>query len=232
MKTLILGLLILFNISDIYAFKPNLFNNNLIKLRNIKKYKNNIIKYYNNTIDINNNNFLPNYAKIILLNYDLKYAELKHGRIATLATIGRIFSETLHPQLSLMYYSDNLLVNNELAPSLLNGGLEKINIKFYLIISFFIFIIETISLIDLISFKKDKNDNFKIVFDPLNIYINKSDIEKKKLKKYELNISRYCMLLSTWFAYYEYNTHTPIINYEISSLFPWIIGFIYIQIFT
>ena len=70
-------------------------------------------------------------------NFSLKESELKHGRIAILAVIGRIIAEIFHPVLALRLYSDNLLVNKELVPSFINGGLSNINSIFYILFNNF-----------------------------------------------------------------------------------------------
>jgi hypothetical protein len=120
-----------------------------------------------------------------------------------LAVIGRIFAEVIHPVIALNLYSQNLLVNNKLAPSFLNGGMSNINCIFYLLLSFYIFIMELNHLIimtDITQKKITENDN------------------KNILNNLEINYGRLSMLLSPLFAYYELVTKTPII-YSLDSLF-------------
>jgi len=128
-----------------------------------------------------------------------------------LAVIGRIFAEVIHPVIALNLYSQNLLVNKKLAPSFLNGGMSNINCIFYLLLSFYIFIMELNHLIimtDITQKKITENDN------------------KNILNNLEINYGRLSMLLSPLFAYYELVTKSPII-YSLDSLF-----FITILIFT
>jgi hypothetical protein len=181
--------------------KLNIFKNK-IKVNNKKIYKKFIL----------NNNKIPKLLKYFIHNkFSLKEAERKHARIAMLAVIGRIFAEVIHPVIALNLYSQNLLVNNKLAPSFLNGGMSNINCIFYLLLSFYIFIMELNHLIiitDITQKKITENDN------------------KNILNNLEINYGRLSMLLSPLFAYYELITKSPII-YSLDSLF-----FITILIFT
>jgi hypothetical protein len=213
MKKILILFLFMLNITEIHTFNPSLVN---------YKIKKNILK-------IKKNNNLPNCAKIYLSNFNLKTSELKHGRIATLSVIGRIFAETLHPDLSFMLNSENLLVNQQIVPSLINGGLDKIEPLFYVLTFIYVLMIEIGDTIDLTKIKKDKNDNYKIDYDFFNIYKNSSD--KNKLKKLEVYLCRFFMLLSSWFAYYEYATNTSIITPELVYI-PWFIMYYYLDIFT
>ena len=58
---------------------------------------------------------------------DLRDAELKHARLAMLAAIGWPLQEIVHPQLASWAGAKNMLVDGK-SPSLLNGGLEQLEI--------------------------------------------------------------------------------------------------------
>jgi len=58
-------------------------------------------------------------------------AELKHGRLAMLATVGWVVSELTHNSLALTFGKDNILGSNDQVPSVLNGGLDKVNPLFW-----------------------------------------------------------------------------------------------------
>ena len=60
-----------------------------------------------------------------LKNY--REAELKHGRLAMLAAAGWPVSELVQPWLSAALRAPDLLATGEKAPSLLNGGLDKVS---------------------------------------------------------------------------------------------------------
>jgi hypothetical protein len=223
-----------------------LLKNNII----IKNNTNTIFfSNYNNYLNVKSLNFLnitnlsnklilnkkiPNLLRHTLNKFSLKDSELKHSRIAMLAIIGRISAESIHPILANKLYLENLLVNNELVPSIFNGGLNKINPLFYIFTLFYIFLIELDNLIaisDLTNTTKIDSNNIS-PFDPLNIYNSKSDIDKKFIKYNEINIGRLSMVISTWFTYYEYVSQKNVINPELLSLYPWIILSIIISLYT
>jgi len=223
-----------------------LLKNNTI----IKNNKNSIFfSNYNNILNVKSLNFLnitdlsnklifnkkiPNILRYCISNFSLKDSELKHSRIAMLAIIGRISAESIHPILANKLYSENLLVNNELVPSIFNGGLNKIHPIFYIFTLFYIFLIELNNLIaisDLTNTTKINTNNIS-PFDPLNIYNSKSDIDKKFIQYNEINIGRISMVISTWFTYYEYVTQKNVINPELLSLYPWVILSIIISLYT
>lgn len=218
--------------SYVYAFNYQI--NNAVMLRhppimslNFKDIKKKTYKKL-----ILNNKRIPKIVRYFIhRNFSLKVSELKHGRIAVLAVLGRIFAEVIHPVLALRLYADNLLVNKELVPSFINGGLSNINSIFYIFVLLYIAIIELNHVIEItdISSNKNINESNNILTKKFN---EKTPEEKDKIQKIETNFGRIAMLLSTWFTYYEYTTHTSIINPELLALYPWLVIFIYILIFT
>ena len=180
---------------------------NKIKINNKKIYKKIILK----------NNKIPKLIRYIIHNnFSIKEAELKHARIAILAIIGRIFAEIIHPVIALNLYSKNLLVNNKLVPSFLNGGMDNIHCVFYIFCIFYIFIIELNHLIDIsdIANKNKKIETNNII---IKNYKNLTDTQQNILTNLEINYGRLSMLLSPLFAYYELITKNPII-YSLDSL--------------
>ena len=180
---------------------------NKIKINNKKIYKKIIL----------NNNKIPKLIRYIIHNnFSIKEAELKHARIAILAIIGRIFAEIIHPVIALNLYSKNLLVNNKLVPSFLNGGMDNIHCVFYIFCIFYIFIIELNHLIDIsdIANKNKKIETNNII---IKNYKNLTDTQQNILTNLEINYGRLSMLLSPLFAYYELITKNPII-YSLDSL--------------
>jgi hypothetical protein len=71
--------------------------------------------------------------------FQMKEAELKHGRIAMLAAIGWPFSELYHYQFSSTLGIEDSMGDNGRAPSVLNGGLDNGNVIFALSIIFLMF---------------------------------------------------------------------------------------------
>ena len=146
-----------------------------------------------------------------------------------LRSVGYISSETLYPVLANKYYLDNLLTNKGLAPSILNGGLDKINSKFYIFTIIISILFEFIYSIELLSFDNQKIDNY--TFDPLNIYNHKSIEYKNKIKNIEKNIGRYAMIGITYIFYNEYISQIPIVQTS-SYLSIYVNLFIYIHLFA
>jgi hypothetical protein len=177
---------------------------------------------------IRKNKYIPKIIRYFIHHkFSLKESELKHGRIAMLAVLGRICAETIHPVLALKLYSENLLVNSELVPSLFNGGLSKINCIFYILTFIYIFINELNHLINITDIT---SPSMKNITDTDNIVTYNANINE--LKRLELEFGRIAMLLSVWFCYYEYTTKTSIINAELLAIYPWFIMFVFILIFT
>ena len=78
----------------------------------------------------------------------------------------------------------NLLSNNNKVPSILNGGLEKINPVFFMSIIVFTTTIELVALNN--NYKSDRMPG-DLGFDPLKLYIDKDPITKRDLELKELN---------------------------------------------
>ena len=108
-----------FNI-DFNKSKKSIYNKFIRKIKYIPK----IIRYF------------------IHHKFSLKESELKHCRIAMLVVLGRICAETIHHFLALKLYSENLLINRDLVPSLINGRLSKINCIFNILNFIYLFINE------------------------------------------------------------------------------------------
>ena len=177
---------------------------------------------------IRKNKYIPKIIRYFIHHkFSLKESELKHGRIAMLAVLGRICAETIHPVLALKLYSENLLVNSELVPSLFNGGLSKINCIFYILTFIYIFINELNHLINITDITSSSNKNITVADNIITDNPNTNE-----LKRIELEFGRIAMLLSVWFCYYEYTTKTSIINTELLAIYPWFVMFVFILVFT
>ncbi len=82
---------------------------------------------------VGNKGFDPlNLAKTGDLLNQYREAELKHGRLAMLAAVGWPVSEVAQPYLAKLTNSPALLVDGGKVPSLLNGGLDRVNPLFFL----------------------------------------------------------------------------------------------------
>lgn len=189
----------------------NLYVRNAIKFGFLNK--NSILAEGSASIIVGNKGFDPlNCATDIATLKKYREAEIKHGRLAMLATVGWPISELFHPYLSEITQNTNILSVNNKVPSILNGGLEKINPIFFMSIIVFTSTIESISL------NKDSSNYFDdripgdYGFDPLNFYNNKGEFTKRNLELKELNNGRLAMLAITYFAFNEFITNNPIVT--------------------
>lgn len=189
----------------------NLYVRNAIKFGFLNKKS--ILADGTASIFVGNKGFDPlNCATDIARLKKYREAEIKHGRLAMLATVGWPISELFHPYLSAITENTNILSVNNKVPSILNGGLEKINPIFFMSIIVFTSTIESISL------NKDYNNYFndKIPgdygFDPLNFYSNKGEFTKRNLELKELNNGRLAMLAITYFVFNEFITNNSIVT--------------------
>ena len=134
-------------------------------------------------------------------------AEIKHGRLAMLGSVGWPLAEIYHPYISNLMNKENLLTSSGKVPSLLNGGLDKINPVFFMAIIIFTATLDSTSIA--------KNYNIDSIpgdlgFDPLNIYTTNNVKNKSELELKELNNGRLAMLAITYYAISEFITNTPI----------------------
>ena len=133
-------------------------------------------------------------------------AEIKHGRLAML---GWPLAELYHPYLSKIMNGDNLLTVGGKVPSLLNGGLDKINPAFFMTAIIFATTLESASIAKNYEIESIPGD---LGFDPLNIYTTNNVKNKRELELKELNNGRIAMLAITYFAINEFIADTPIAN--------------------
>jgi hypothetical protein len=186
----------------------NLFVRNAINFGLVKS--DSILADGEASIMIGNKGFDPlNCATNIITLRRYREAELKHGRLAMLASVGWPLSEKYHPYLSNLINKENLLAVGGKAPSLLNGGLEKINPAFFMMIIILSTTIESLA----ISKKYDKDIiPGDLAFDPLKLYSTKDVKTKRELELKELNNGRLAMIAITYYVISEFITKMPIIK--------------------
>jgi hypothetical protein len=193
-------------------------NNNLMNIADIDgenaiKFgllnKNSILADGKASILVGNKGFDPlNCATDMSTLKKYREAEIKHGRLAMLASVGWPLSELYHPFLSRLSNNINLLSDNNKVPSLLNGGLEKINPIFFMAIIIFTATVESVAL-------NRKNEDYipgDLGFDPLKLYVNKDPYIKRDLELKELNNGRLAMLAITYYAFSEFVNNNAITN--------------------
>ena len=184
----------------------NLFVRNAINFGLLDK--NSILADGEASVFIGNKGFDPlNCSTNISTLRRYREAEIKHGRLAMLGSVGWPLAELYHPYLSKIMNGDNLLTVGGKVPSLLNGGLDKINPVFFMAIIIFTATLDSTSIA--------KNYNIDSIpgdlgFDPLNIYTTNNVKNKSELELKELNNGRLAMLAITYYAISEFITNTPI----------------------
>ena len=186
----------------------NLFVRNAVRLGLLNE--NSILAEGEASITLGNKGFDPlNCSTDIITLKKYRESEIKHGRLAMLASVGWPLSELYNPYLSDISNSANLLSINGKTPSLLNGGLNKVNPVFFMTLIVFATTLELVA----VSKKYDKNSIAgDLGFDPLNFYRDKDVVTKTKLELKELNNGRLAMLAITYFALSECITDTPIVK--------------------
>ena len=178
----------------------NLYVRNAINLGLLKS--DSILADGKASILVGNKGFDPfNCATSLVTLKGYREAELKHGRLAMLAAAGWPVSELAQPYLSKLLGAPDLLVNGDQAPSILNGGLDRINPLFFMAVIVFSATVEATAL------KMDKTGDYTpgdLGFDPLSLYTGKPEPVKRDLEGKELNNGRLAMLAITYYAYEEF----------------------------
>jgi len=99
---------------------------------------------------------------------NMREAEIKHGRLAMLAVVGWPIAELFDRQLADAAGMPSLLTKSGESPSLLNGGLERVDIAFWVALVSLSGIIE----IENMKMKDEKGKNYQpgdCNFDPLGL---------------------------------------------------------------
>jgi len=186
----------------------NLFVRNAVNMGLLDK--NSILAEGQASIFLGNKGFDPlNCSTDIVTLRKYREAEIKHGRLAMLGSIGWPLAELYHPYLSKISNSANILSDNGKVPSLLNGGLDKVNPVFFMAAIVFATTLELNNI-------KKVYDNESIPgdlgFDPLKLYNGKDVVTKSNLELKEINNGRLAMLAITYYAISEFITKNPIVK--------------------
>lgn len=134
-------------------------------------------------------------------------SEIKHARLAMLATVGWPIAELAHKGLATKLDLDQTLAFHDKAPSVLNGGLSTTNPLFWVC---------AISAAAALEFVATKNsDDIKTSgdfgFDPLSLG-GKTESDKFFMQEAEIFNGRLAMLAITGFVAQEFATNTAVVN--------------------
>lgn len=98
----------------------------------------------------------------------MRNAELKHARLAMLASLGWPASELYHKELADMFNLESILAADDKAPSVMNGGLLNGWVE-----ATGVFTVVLAGILEFLQMQKDKNNDVApgdIGFDPLGLY--------------------------------------------------------------
>ena len=139
-------------------------------------------------------------------------AEIKHGRLAMLATTGWVFAELFHKDIAQAFNQPVMLASYGRVPSILNDGLVHANNPF-----FWIGVLAILSGLEMSEVQRENNKECRLNpgdlnFDPLNL--GGKDDEKKQfyMQEAELFNGRLGMLAITGFAIQEWFLNSAVVN--------------------
>jgi len=140
---------------------------------------------------------------------DRREAEIKHSRLAMLAVVGWPLAELWDKKIASFLEVDDSLTSTGASPSLLNGGLEKIPVEYWLIVVSIAGIFE----IDSQATKEEKGKNYipgDCGFDPLKLFPedkkDQFDMQTKEIKH-----GRIAMMAILGFVVQEALYRTPVV---------------------
>uniref|UniRef100_A0A7S4ABF7 Plastid light harvesting protein n=1 Tax=Pseudo-nitzschia australis TaxID=44445 RepID=A0A7S4ABF7_9STRA len=139
----------------------------------------------------------------------MREAEIKHSRLAMLAAAGWPISELWDKQIADAVGLPSLLTNAGDAPSLLNGGLDKISAAYWVAIVSLAGIIE----LENMKMKEEKGKAYiagDCNFDPLNLLPQDKEGQMQMMTK-EIKHGRIAMMAILGFAIQEALYRTPVV---------------------
>jgi hypothetical protein len=173
------------------------------------------------SIMVGNKGFDPaGFAKDTETLNQYREAELKHGRLAMLAALGWPVSEYAQPIISKALGAPDLLAAGEKAPSLLNGGLDRINPLFFMVTLGFTAAVENFGLKGGFA-DREPGD---LGFDPLNLYYGSDEATKASYRLKELNNGRLAMIAITTYVIEDFLGKTNVVTTTGKVAAPFVTG--------
>jgi len=150
----------------------------------------------------------------LLLQY--REAELKHARLAMLASVGWVMSELWHQGLADLLGKDSPLQDDAgeflaKAPSVLNGGLQDVPPFFWVATLLFSGVAEVTRMLSIQGNAMDFKPG-ALGFDPLGFYEQETAKGKLELELKEINNGRLAMIAIAFFAGAEFASNMAIVD--------------------
>lgn len=145
--------------------------------------------------------------KATLMN--MREAEIKHSRLAMLAVAGWPIAELFDKKIAAMFGMKDLLTSTGESPSVLNGGLEKIEPEYWIGVVALAAIFE-LQNNEMKETKKGKYTPGDCGFDPLNFFPEDASSQKEMQTK-EIKHGRVAMIALLGFIVQEALYRTPVV---------------------
>mmetsp|Transcript_8157 Transcript_8157/g.9404 ORF Transcript_8157/g.9404 Transcript_8157/m.9404 type:complete len:338 (-) Transcript_8157:90-1103(-) len=147
-------------------------------------------------------------SKADLMNY--REAEIKHARLAMLAAAGWPLSEVFDKKIALALHMTPLIDASDRAPSILNGGLDKVN-PFY-----WMACIAAAAAVEFFGINKSKSDEESyfpgnLGFDPLGMYPKEKE-GQQRMQLAEIKNGRLAMIAIFGFAIQEFVSKSGVVD--------------------
>jgi len=142
--------------------------------------------------------------------WEYREAEIKHARLAMLASIGWPVSEVLDRNIADFFNLPTALDDGDRVPSVLNGGMEKIPVQFW---GFCLGLSAAIDMYGVAKARRGDEGYFpgNLGFDPLGLFpTDKEGQEQVKLA--EIKHGRVAMIGVFGYVFEEYKTHMAVVD--------------------
>lgn len=142
----------------------------------------------------------------------MREAEIKHARLAMLAAVGWPLAELYDKPLAQLIGRPDLLTKSGESPSLLNGGLDKIDIEYWVLVIALAGLAEVANTDQ----KKTKVKDYILGdcgFDPLNLFPGKDNPKGRfEMQTKEIKHGRIAMMAIVGFAIQEALYGVPVVS--------------------